>query len=121
MQLHYASQDLDLRFLAVLSSVALAMMGMLAAVTLTLTVAVTPDFDVEVWWLYELTSTLGPTTIAILWCYYMLVLGFIFGYRRTDASDWVMAISFFIVAGYYLTVLISTNSPWTRNCMQSVM
>ena len=121
MQLPYASQDLDLRFFAVLSSAALALLGMLAAVTLRLAVAATPDFDVKVWWLYTFTSTLGTTTIALLWCYYMLVLGLVFGYRRTDAGDFVAATSFIIVASYYTTVFLSTISPWTRICMQSVM
>ncbi len=120
MLLPYASQDIDLRFVAMVSSAGLALMGMLAAVMLTLTGPWPTDYNVQVWWLYKLVSTLGPTTIAVLWCYYMIVLGFVFSYRRTDIGDWVLIASFIFVGGYELIVMIASASPWISYCM-SVM
>jgi hypothetical protein len=104
----FASQDLGVRFWAMLSSVFLSVLGLVAGGMLIFMGHLVVDLDIATPRLFQILSLLGLTPIALAWLLYMGMIAIVFGYRRTSLGDCVLVLLFVGACSYDLIVIIAS-------------
>ena len=120
MPLPWASQDTSVKLFAVVSSIAVGVMAVLAGIAVLMLQHLVINYDLDLPRLSALIDVLGLWGVVAGWVLYMIVLVVLLGYPRNEIRDMVGIVVFGVIILYYFVAVVGSLLP-VMNGTKSVM